>query len=527
MVENWHATAFTSFGDGHGVWESTGGTVLPFYARNFTTVKQWVAPVAPRELLPTILALQSNGFRTTPESAPQNRQLTPQADRIQSYGIELARALTGGHGLVWAAVEEGQTDPAIADLRRRAADARHRRPGHQPGPDGQGQPAEHAGVRRRASTTRCRSRAPRSRWSRSKNQVAWTGTTNADGVAIAPALPLRGPKRWYETKFEFLVTAEKDGDIAYLGSDWTEGIDPWEFGINYDSAEQHSLLRGTVFADRGVYRLGEEVHYKAILRHDTASGIKVPDAGTTVYVSVRDSQDREIDQREVKLSAWGSVEWTQTLPAEGALGNYCGADAAAAVHDRDEEAVDGAGAAAERRERGRERSRSGMQPRDSISGGFLVAAYRRPDFRVDATLTSATPFAGTKLTGSVTARYLFGAPMKSAPVRWTYHAQRGLRRAVVAPPQLPAGGLRFRRPAAVLRPHRAACGRGPDRRRRRLRGRARDDGRRRRPLRVPARGRGHRRVAAADRQPRLVQRASRPRSTSASSCPTSSISRPG
>ena len=43
MVENWHATAFTSFGDGHGVWESTGGTVLPFYARNFTTVQQWVA----------------------------------------------------------------------------------------------------------------------------------------------------------------------------------------------------------------------------------------------------------------------------------------------------------------------------------------------------------------------------------------------------------------------------------------------------------------------------------------------------
>ena len=49
-----------------------------------------------------------------------------------------------------------------------------------------------------------------------------------------------------------------------------------------------------------------------------------------------------------------------------------------------------------------------------------MAAYRRPDFRVDATLTSATPFAGTTLTGTVTARYLFGAPMKTAPVRWTY-----------------------------------------------------------------------------------------------------------
>ncbi len=36
-VENWHRTAFTSFGDGHGVWESSGGTVLPFYARNLFT----------------------------------------------------------------------------------------------------------------------------------------------------------------------------------------------------------------------------------------------------------------------------------------------------------------------------------------------------------------------------------------------------------------------------------------------------------------------------------------------------------
>jgi alpha-2-macroglobulin len=418
VVENWHATAFTSFGDGHGVWESTGGTVLPFYARNFTTVKQWVAAVAPRELMPTILALQSSGFKTAPESAPQDRKLTPQADRIQSYGIELARALTGGHGLTWVAVEEGQTIP------------RSRTYGDEPRTRATVVQVTNLGLTVKDSpqntlvfVTRLDNALPVEGAKISlvtlENQVAWTGTTNADGVAIAPPLPLRGPKRWYENKFEFLVTAEKDGDLAYLGSDWTEGVDPWEFGISYDAAEQHSLLRGTVFADRGVYRLGEEVHYKAILRHDTATGIKVPDAGTPVYVSVRDSQDREIDQREVKLSEWGSVEWTQTLPAEGALGNYSvlmrlrpftdaakkpSAELVRELNVQNE--VDG--------------EPDALQPRDSISGGFLVAAYRRPDFRVDATLTSATPFAGTKLTGSVSARYLFGAAMKDAPVRWTY-----------------------------------------------------------------------------------------------------------
>src|SRR2546430_7359835 len=41
IVENWHDHAFASFGDGHGVWE-TGGGLLPFYARNFTDVRQWI-----------------------------------------------------------------------------------------------------------------------------------------------------------------------------------------------------------------------------------------------------------------------------------------------------------------------------------------------------------------------------------------------------------------------------------------------------------------------------------------------------
>ncbi len=417
VVENWHATAFTSFGDGHGVWESTGGTVLPFYARNFTAVKQWLAPITPRELMPTILALQQQNFGATPETAAQNRRLTPQADRIQSYGLELARALTGGHGLVWAAVQEGQTIP------------RSRTYGDGPKTRATVVQVTNLGLTVKDSpqntlvfVTRLDTALPVEGATVSivtlENQIAWSGTTNADGVAIAPALPLRGPKRWYENKFEFLVTVEKDGDVAYLGSDWTEGVDPWEFGISYDAAEQQSLLRGTVFADRGVYRLGEEIHFKAILRHDTATGIKVPDAGTPVYVSVRDSQDREVDQREVKLSAWGSVEWTQTLPAEGALGNY-------SVLMRLRPFVDAAKKPSgeltrELNVRDVDSEPDVAEPRDSISGGFLVAAYRRPDFRVDATLTSATPFAGAKLAGTVTARYLFGAAMKDAPVRWTY-----------------------------------------------------------------------------------------------------------
>src|SRR5262249_24334611 len=90
------------------------------------------------------------------------------------------------------------------------------------------------------------------------NSVAWSGRTSADGVGMAPAMTLRNPRNFW--KFNFIVTAAKDGDVAYVGSDWNEGIEPFAFGMPFNLNEAQPLLRGTVFSDRGVYKLGEEVH---------------------------------------------------------------------------------------------------------------------------------------------------------------------------------------------------------------------------------------------------------------------------
>ena len=84
------------------------------------------------------------------------------------------------------------------------------------------------------------------------------------------------------------------------------------------------------------------------------------------------------------------------MPADGALGNYtilAGLD----------------GDAGDLQNRPRHRR---------VTGSFLVAAFRRPDFRVDATLTTETPILGARLKGVVTAKYLFGGPIAKQPVRW-------------------------------------------------------------------------------------------------------------
>ena len=85
LVENWHQRAFTSFGDGHGVWEKGGGALLPFYSRNFPSVSQWAVPVDPQQLMPTPLELQQSFFHLAPSTAPVARRLTVTPDRVQSH----------------------------------------------------------------------------------------------------------------------------------------------------------------------------------------------------------------------------------------------------------------------------------------------------------------------------------------------------------------------------------------------------------------------------------------------------------
>jgi len=410
VVQNWHSVAFTSFGDGHGVWESSGGPILPFHARNFLGIKQWLAPLTIDELMPTLVKLEKAGFNLTPDTPPQERKLTPVPDKIQSFGLDLTPVLHNGTGVVWAAMQEGQAIPLAKKYSedvKRATVVQVTNLGVSVKDSPQNtlvlvtrlddaQPVAGANVSIRTED----------------NRVVWTGTTDATGLALAPnTSAIRTPPKpapqpeqtqpgQQETEREddswaalgelhFIVTAEKNGDVGFAASNWHDGISPWEFGLDYNINERHPLLRGTIFSDRGVYKLGEEVHVKAVLRSDTPTGMQLLPAGTKLTVMLHDAHDKEIDKRTVTLSEWSSAEWTVTIPSDGPLGNYSF-------------------------------SGSAEGQRLNVMGDFLVAAYRRPDFRVDVTLGAPTSVAGTKLDGRIVGRYLFGGSMSARAVRWTY-----------------------------------------------------------------------------------------------------------
>ncbi len=414
IVDNWHMRAFTSFGDGHGVWEKGGGPLLPFYARNLRDVTQWAVALAPSQLMPRLLELQNHAFTIAPDAGGVLRRLPVTADRVQSHGLDLSGALgAAGTGLVWTAVREGELVPRtrsfdVGNPRTRASLIQ----------------VTNLGITVKDSprntlvfVTRLDTGEPVAGATvsivRRDNDTFWRGTTDADGVAVAPDTPLRDPDRWWD--FAFVVMAEKDGDVAYVGSDWTEGISPWDFGAGINLREREPLLRGSVFTDRGVYRLGEEAHLKAILRENTADGIRLLPEGTPVVVSVRDPQYRLVDERTVRVTAWSSAEWTMALPDDGALGNY----SLRVVRERDRPQPK---APADRRPgvTPSPQDDDRVPPEKMVSGSFLVAAYRRPDFRVDVSLGGESAVAGDQLKGVVSGRYLFGAPMGARPVAWHY-----------------------------------------------------------------------------------------------------------
>jgi len=400
-IDNWHRFAFISFGDGQGVWESSGGPILPFHSRNFRTVQQWLAPLTVDKLLPALQQMRASNFRSAPNAQPQMRTLTPSADKIQSFGLDMKPIIgAGNQGLVWAAMEPKEPIAKAhvydTDIRSTIVQVTNL------GITVKDSPQNVLVYVTTLDTAKPVAGANVSIRNR-ENAVVWTGVTDERGLATADVKDLRLVKNKKPKKDEdeweaswaamdglhFVVVAEKDGDLAYVSSDWNEGIQPWEFETRFDISEAHPLLRGTIFTDRGGYKLGEEIHFKTIVRSDTPSGMQLLPAATKIDITLTDSHAKQIDKRTLTLGEWSSAEWTFKLPADAPLGTYTVS------------------------------AKAGGQ-RLAITDEFLVAAYRRPDFRVDTTLGAPTSLAGTQLDGRITAHYLHGGVMAGRDVTWTY-----------------------------------------------------------------------------------------------------------
>ncbi len=217
------------------------------------------------------------------------------------------------------------------------------------------------------------------------NRVIAAAVTDERGIAAIDKAPFSVPEGEYASYYNrlFAVIARKDGDTAYIVNDWADGMEPWRFDIPYSwNLGVTRKKAGIIFTDRGVYKLGEEVHYKAILRNKVKGVFALFDPGSSVVIELTDPKGKVRESRTVTLSSMSSSDGVFSIPKEAALGRY-------------EIAIS-----------------FGEEQR--IYGSFLVAAYRKPDFRVSVDISGKQ--GETSLEGKLSASYLFGAPLSAGDV---------------------------------------------------------------------------------------------------------------
>ena len=201
-----------------------------------------------------------------------------------------------------------------------------------------------------------------------KQQPVAEGTTAADGVFIG-ALP---------------PDTDQVVGVARCG-DQIAATDPGTWAL--DSATRE--LVGYVYTDKSIYRPGQTVHTKAILRWRERDLLTPFDRQDAELVA-SDDNDKVIFRQSLKVDAFGAVSATFKVPVTGALGTY-----RLLIQSGDAQAV----------------------------SAFEVQEYRKPEFEVVVTPTSRFVVQGQDAVVTVQARYYFGQPVANGLLHWVVNQQ--------------------------------------------------------------------------------------------------------
>ena len=210
-----------------------------------------------------------------------------------------------------------------------------------------------------------------------EGQVVAEGATGGDGLATFDLNAL-GRSAFY---------IAGDDPFALVSRDWSEGISTWDFG--YDSQHNVHGLRTHIYTDRPIYRAGQTVYFRGILRREDDMAYSLP-SPQSVHVISWDAAGELVLETDIALDDFGSFAGEIALSADAPLGHY---------------------------------SLQADYLGSRFSAGFQVAAYRPPEFQVEVTPMVPEIVSGQPFSATVQVSYFFGGAVADAPVEWNILAQ--------------------------------------------------------------------------------------------------------
>lgn len=248
-----------------------------------------------------------------------------------------------------------------------------------------------------------------------------SGKTGADGALVLPV-------RMAEHRF-ILITAEGTRDSSADGgkvygvwyhnwesSGWRTFGDESELYYGYDLNDPQER-EGYLYTDRPIYRPGDTVKYRGVLRskRDLQYLVESREAWVRIgqgYASPPDygyvdNEMKYLDQK-ITLNEYGAFSGEFTIPADAKLGEVAIIATLTDPAIQDNSYAGG--------------YRVNLQ---NANTGFIVAEYRAPEYQVTAATEQASILRGDPLTGNFNVNYYFGGAVGNANIAWSLRAERG------------------------------------------------------------------------------------------------------
>ena len=215
-------------------------------------------------------------------------------------------------------------------------------------------------------------------------------TTGDDGVAQVTfterVYPYRGI---WAFAAEDTANITDTADFGVVSTGWNQGLESWSFGLSYSPSSQP--YRAFLYTDRSIYRPGQTVYFRGLVRSDDDGVFSVP-AGLEIPITIYDGRGRKVLSENKTLNEFGAFDGQLTLSDEASLGYY-----------RIQARLPDPGDPDEWRR---------------FSHGFAVAEYRKPEFAVTVETDRDEYIHGDTMNVAVDAQYYFGAPVVDGKVNW-------------------------------------------------------------------------------------------------------------
>lgn len=207
------------------------------------------------------------------------------------------------------------------------------------------------------------------------------GKTDENGLLF---MDLPTPEDPYSDRFAIVDDGKS---FAFASGKWGSGVSLWDYGIwssYYAPANQPTAY---IYTERPIYRPGQPVYFKGIVRQDNDLDYSLPDQS---QVKVKISNYKEtVYESDLSLSEFGSFDGELTLDGEAILGYYT--------------------------------LEAYLPGKDQSIGSvtFNVAEYRKPEFQVKVSAKPENVLAGESFNAEAQADYYSGGGVAEAEVNWT------------------------------------------------------------------------------------------------------------